>query len=414
MYLFIDEYDNFANTLLVTEGQRKYQELTHGGGFFRHFFALFKGGAGQTGGGLSRLFITGVSPVTMDDVTSGFNIGLNISLDAEFNALLGFTEAELETLFTAFDQNYGAHRELMRPWYNHYRFAFEATEEITNSDMALYYLHALHRSGRPPRELIDHNVRIDYGKLRHLVQLDRRLNGNFSRLRQLIERGETQGRIATSFPVERLLDEPNFLSLLYFLGLLTHSGEEERGLPHLRIPNQTIQQLMYGYLREAYRDVEIFSPSTWELADRLSRMAYDGAWEGFFDFLAEAVKTQASVRDYLQGEKMIQGFLLAYLNLVPYFIVHSEREIGGGFADILLTPFLARYPDMGHAYLIELKYLSREKDGDTARQELIAQAEAQLLRYGADERVQRALGSARLHRLVLLYSGWELVYRDES
>jgi hypothetical protein len=412
IYLFIDEYDNFANNLLVREGRQKYQELTHGGGFFRHFFSVLKEGVGRTGGGLSRLFITGVSPITMDDVTSGFNIGANISLDREFNGLLGFNADEMAELFAAFGQDYHQHRPVLDDWYNHYHFHRQCGEAVTNSDMALYYLQRLYRLGEPPDELIDHNVRMDYGKLRYLIQIDRTLNGNFSRLREIIETGEQVSDIQTSFPVEALLQPENFVSLLYYLGLLTFAGERE-GAPLLKIPNRTIQQLMYGYLREAYRDVEIFKPSVWTIGEKLRAMAYRGEWATFFDYLSEQIQQQASVRDYLQGEKMIQGFLLAWLNLTPYFRVWSEQEWGSGFVDLYLAPFYARYREMRHAYLIELKYLKRSEDSPTQRQRVITEAETQLQQYWQDARVRETLGPATLHPLVLVYSGWELVYRAE-
>ncbi len=241
-----------------------------------------KGATGSTGGGLARLFITGVSPITMDDVTSGFNIGANISLDPRFNGLLGFNHAEMDALFSAFGQDFSAHRAIIDDWYNHYHFHKARREPIINSDMALYYLKSLVGIGAPPDELIDHNVRIDYGKLRHLVQIDRRLNGNFSRLREIIDTGEYVGQIQTSFPVEGLLRQENFISLLYYLGLLTFAGERE-GRPLLKIPNRTVQQLMYGYLREGYRDAEVFKPNVWDLANKLNHMAYRGEWEPFFD-----------------------------------------------------------------------------------------------------------------------------------
>ncbi|CAK0781530.1 AAA-ATPase-like domain-containing protein [Gammaproteobacteria bacterium] len=412
LYLFIDEYDNFANSLLVTEGQEKYQSLTHGGGFFRNFFSVLKEGVGRTRGGLARLFITGVSPITLDDVTSGFNIARNISQDASVNALVGFTEAELTQLFTAFGQDYAKHREVMRAWYNGYHFHKHRDEPVTNSDMALYYLYDLYLHNRPPDELIDHNVRIDYGKLRHLVQIDKTLNGNFSRLRQVIETGEQIGEVATSFPVEALLQQENFVSLLYYFGLLTFAGERE-GRPLLRVPNETIWQLMYSYLRAAYQEVGVFKPSLWTLGEFLHRMAYRGEWAAFFDHLSEQIQAQASVRDYLQGEKMVQGFLLAYLNLSPYFVCHSERGAGGGFADLFLAQFFFRYPDMRHAYLIELKYIKRSEDSPERRLLEIHQAEVQLRRYAGDPRVQQALGAAQLHPLVLVYHGWELLYRAE-
>lgn len=426
LYLFIDEYDNFANNILVNAGREAYRELTHSSGFFRDFFALLKEAAGRTGSGLARLFVTGVSPITLDDVTSGFNIGTNISLDARFNSLLGFTHAEMERLFEVFRQDYAAHRAIIDDWYNHYHFHEERLDPIVNSDMALYYLQSLVFSGKPPRELIDHNVRIDYGKLRHLVQIDRqladrevapkpadaaRLNGNFSRLRSIIETGEEVAPIQTSFPAEGLLRQDNFVSLLYYLGLLSFAGERE-GAPLLKIPNRTVRQLMYGYLRDAYDEVGVFRPSTYTVAEKLRYMAYRGEWQGFFDYLAEEIGRQASVRDYLQGEKMLQGFLLAWLNLSPYFQVFSEAEQAGGFVDLYLAPFYFRYPDMRHAYLIELKYLSRAADTPARRAGLLDEARAQLRRYAADARVHEALGGATLHPLVLLYSGWELVHRE--
>ena len=430
LYLFIDEYDNFANNILVNAGREAYRELTHSSGFFRDFFALLKEAVGRTGSGLARLFITGVSPITLDDVTSGFNIGTNISLEPEFNALLGFTHAELERLFAAFGQDFDAHRAIVDDWYNHYHFHKSRREPVVNSDMALYYLRALARRNEPPDELIDHNVRIDYGKLRHLVQIDRqladreaapasaasaegaaRLNGNFSRLRSIIETGEEVAAIQTSFPAEGLLRQDNFVSLLYYLGLLSFAGERE-GRPLLRIPNRTVRQLMYGYLRDAYDEVGVFRPSTYEIADRLNKMAYRGEWRGFFDYLAEEIGRQASVRDFLQGEKMIQGFLLAWLNLSPYFQVFSEAEQAGGFVDLYLAPFYFRYPDMRHAYLIELKYLSRAEDSPARREHLLAEARAQLRRYAGDARVYSQLGEAQLHPILLLYCGWELVHRE--
>jgi hypothetical protein len=283
LYVFIDEYDYFANNILVNAGREAYRELTHGSGFFRDFFALLKEAVGRTGSGLARLFITGVSPITLDDVTSGFNIGTNISLEPEFNALLGFTHAELERLLADFGQDFDAHRAIMDDWYNHYHFHKSRREAVVNSDMALYYLRALVRRNEPPDDLIDHNVRIDYSKLRHLVQLDRqladretlqasaRLNGNFSRLRSIVETGEEVAQIQTSFPAEGLLRQDNFVSLLYYLGLLSFAGERE-GRPLLKIPNRTVRQLMYGYLREAYDEVGVFRPSTYEIADRLNKI----------------------------------------------------------------------------------------------------------------------------------------------
>ena len=146
LYVLIDEYDNFANTVLAHHGAEPYHSFTHGGGFYRNFFATLKGGAERTGGGLERLFITGVSPVTMDDVTSGFNIGTNVSLESEFNEILGFTTTEVRRLLETyrsvgvFDQDVDAALALMGEWYDGYRFAKGAETDLYNTDMVLYYL----------------------------------------------------------------------------------------------------------------------------------------------------------------------------------------------------------------------------------------------------------------------------------
>ncbi|MCE7985441.1 MAG: hypothetical protein DYG89_30065 [Caldilinea sp. CFX5] len=262
-YLFIDEYDNFANSILSSAGQTAYHQLTHGSGFFRYFFNLLKGATGGQISGLTRLLITGVSPVTMDDVSSGFNIGTNISLDARFNEMIGFTEEEVRSMltyyFAAGDLLLAVEETmtLMQEWYNNYRFARTAKSLMFNSDMVLYFiLHAISEQGIP-EYLIDPNVRIDYMKLRHLITIDKYLNGNFSQLQTILGAGEVISKVNLSFPLERLLERVNFVSLLYFFGLLSFAGERE-GDPVLRIPNRAIKDLMYSYIRDALQDVKIF------------------------------------------------------------------------------------------------------------------------------------------------------------
>jgi hypothetical protein len=418
IYLLIDEYDNFANTILTTAGEPAYRDLTHGAGFFRYFFNLLKGATAGRMAGVERLFITGVSPVTMDDVTSGFNIGRNLSLDPRYNELLGFTAAEVETML-AYYRDAGRLRldpdfclETMTAWYGGYRFSGEATSRVFNPDMILNFL--LDAAGRTtlPQQLIDPNVRVDYGKLRHLVLVDRRFDGNFGVLRGIIETGEVISDVVPSFPVEHLLKRENFVSLLLYLGLLSFD-EISEGRPVLQIPNLTIGKLMYGYLRDAFHDVDVFRVDLWGFANLVGRMAYHREWQAVVDFLAAAVQQQTSVRDYLAGEKVIQGFLLAYLNVTDYFLTHTERELGKGFVDVYLEPFLARFPDMRYGYLLELKYLPRGELTEAKLAAAVQEAEAQLARYAADARLQKVAGRATIVPVVLVYHGWELVYRGE-
>ena len=417
-FLLIDEYDNFANTILVTEGEEAYHDLTHGGGFFRYFFNLLKGATGGQISGLTRMFITGVSPLTMDDVTSGFNIGTNISLDERFSEMIGFTQDEVVTMLSYYRNaaklpfSVNESLALMQEWYDNYRFGPHVQSSVFNSDMVLYFILTTTGQQRMPDSLIDQNVRIDYTKLRHLVTIDQKLNGNFSQLRAIIETGETVSQINISFPVKQLRARENFISLLYYFGLLTFAGERE-GEPLLQIPNRTIKDLMYGYIRDGYQDGEVFDLNLWRLSGFVRGMAHRGEWEAVFDFLAAEVQKQASVRDYIDGEKMIHGFLLAYLNVTNFFLTWSEREMNGGFVDLYLEPFLARYPDAKFGYLIELKYIARGKFTKKLLQEQITEAETQLAKYATDARLQKIAQQVTLKKLVLVYKGWELVYREE-
>ena len=417
LYVLIDEYDNFANTILARHGSTAYEEFTHGGGFYRNFFATLKAGAGRSGGGLERLFITGVSPVALDDVTSGFNIGTNISVMPDFNEVLGFTEAEVRGLVEMyrdrglFAQDADEAMAVMSRWYNGYRFATTAESDVYNTDMVLYYLKASMPNRPPPDELIDTNVRIDYGKLRHLLVVGRQLNGSFDLLRHVIGAGTAAAEIQRSFPQEGLSERDNFLSLLHYFGLLSIRGTAD-GLPQLGIPNHTVKRLMHSYLRDAYRDVGLFSVDLYDLARLLAGMANNGEWEPVFDFLRDAVTRQSGIRDYMAGEKVLHGFLAAYLGATDHFVFRSEPELGKGYADIGLEPHLARFPHLRRGYLIELKYLKRSEEATAERvAAAVDQATIQLERYLADDRLKRQYPGVRFIGLAVVFYGWEMVAR---
>jgi len=439
LYLFIDEYDNFANTVLTKYGREAYRELTHEDGFFRYFFNMLKGGTGGPISGLTRMYITGVSPITMDDVTSGFNIGQNISLEGRFNEMIGFTEAEVEEIL----RYYASAGSLLLPveqclavmkqWYNNYCFSQDADTQLFNSTLVFYFVEKARDRVKLPRDLIDQNLRIEYGKLRHLVTVDRllstnrtdeadqnenerqspnQLNGNFSILKSIVESGETTSNIVPSFPLESLLQPENFISQLYYFGLLTFAGERA-GRPLLSIPNRTVADLLYSYIRSALEDANHFRLDPWHMANLLSEMAYYGKWEPFFDFLSAEIDKQTSVRDYLEGEKVIQGFLLAYLNVTHFYHIWSEKDMGNGFADLYLEPFLARYPDMQYGYLIELEYIPRSKFSEKLLEEKKVEARKQLTQYGNDARLQEISAQLPIKKLMLVYNGWELVHKEE-
>ncbi len=412
VYVLIDEYDNFTNTILTTAGQASYHQLTHGAGFFRFFFSILKGAVDQVDSGIGRMFITGVSPVTMDDVTSGFNIGRNISLHPDFNEVVGLTEQHVIDMLTYYRDNgmalpdWNETLNLMKVWYDNYRFSKHASTNVFNTNMVLYFVKNFMELGMYPDDMIDPNVKVDYGKLRHLVMLDKRLNGNFSHLAEIIEKKPVRSKVVNSFPVERLRKPENFISLLYYFGFLSYGEKNE-----LIIPNRTVQQLMYGYMREGYEDVDVFSIDLWRFANLIWNMAYKGEWQPVFQFLAQEVEKQTSIRDYLTGEKVIQTFLLAYLNVTDYYTTRTEEEMGKGFVDLYLEPFFPKYDDINYGYFIELKYIKRSEFTDTLKQEKIDEATTQLQQYATDPRV--AQNRVNLIGVMLVFCGWELVHYEE-
>ncbi len=438
VYALIDEYDNFANTVLAHRGREAYEQFTRGEGFYRSFFATLKAGTARDGG-IERLFVTGVSPITLDEVTSGFNIAANVSLDADFAEALGFTEAEVAEVLDmyrglgVFDQDLDEALATLREWCDGYRFSRRNTTSVYNTDMVLHYLMQSIPNRGLPDDLIDENVRIDYGKLRHLMVASRREamrpNGNFDLLRRVVGEGRALTTIRRSFPLDRLAQRENFLSLLYYFGLLAIEGEEG-GLTLLGIPNQTVRQLLYGHMRDAYDDADLFSVDPHRLLVELSRMAFQGEWRPVVRLLGDAIAAQTGIRDYIAGEKVLQGFLAAYLGLTQFFLLRSEVELGKGYADLVIEPFTARYPELRYGYVVELKYLRRQEaeavgDGGagsrTDAQEAdptdpppsVAQplgaARAQLRRYLSDPRLRSRRPGVRFIGLALVFHGWELV-----
>lgn len=303
--------------------------------------------------------------------------------------------------------------DVMSFWYNHYAFSKKADSTLFNPDMVLYFMDDYMGSANVPDDLIDENVKIDYGKLRHLIIIDsdkgKVTNGNFNRLQEIIEKGEIKAeKIVKGFPVEKLTDTKNFLSLLFYFGLLTVKEVKDEE-PVLQVPNETARRLYYDYIKEAYQETDIFSMD-WYIYSRLMHdMAYQGEWKPLFEYIAQRMKESMGLRDLITGEKSIQAFLNVYLGLSQLYIIHAEKELNKGFADIVLEPFTARYREMKYAYILEVKYI---KKGDKNKKvdAIVKQAEEQLKKYSPDQKLKKSIEKAILIKLVLIFSGTELTY----
>ena len=420
IYLLIDEYDNFTNTILSSYGQERYREKTHGDGLIRGFFNNVKASTSNAGAAVERLFITGVSPITMDDVTSGFNIGTNISMLPQFNNIIGFSEDEVREMITYYkdedalpeDVTVDGLVEIMKPWYDNYCFSEDRLEErMFNSDMALYFLNSYLQLGKAPKMMVDNNIRTDYGKLRHLVQIDKTFGANASVIQQIIAEGSITAQIATSFPAEKMTDTENFKSLLFYFGMLSIQGTDF-GSAILGIPNLTVREQLYTYLVEAYREAKMFDLDLSSFSALVKEMALRGEWEPVFRFFARELERQSAIREFIDGEAHIKGFLLAYLGLTQGYVILPEHESSKGYADFYMMPDLLHQPDIAYSYIVEVKYARRDaSDADIAL--LKRDAAEQLRRYAADEKVLRTKGNTRLGLITLVFKGWELVVLEK-
>ena len=416
MYLFIDEYDHFTNAILADpESLHRYTNETHGEGYLRAFFNKVKAG---TYSSIERCFITGVSPVTMDDLTSGFNIGTNYSLTPEFNQLMGFTEEEVREMLTYYSTTSPFHHtvdeliEIMKPWYDNYCFAQKSYGGTTmyNSNMVLYFVKNYILYGNAPDNMVEENIRIDYEKLRMLIRKDKEFAHDASVIQALVSQSFITGELKTGFPASGITNPDNFVSLLYYFGMLTISGTHE-GKTKLTIPNLVVQEQLYTYLLNTYNDADL-SFSSYEKSELASRLAYRGDWQAYFDYIADCLKTYASQRDKQKGEFFVHGFTLAMTAQNRFYRPVSEQDTQAGYVDIFLCPMLDIYSDMTHSYIVELKY-AKYKDPETRVEELRQEAIAQANRYADTDTVKRAIGSTRLHKIVVVYKGMEMRVCEE-
>ena len=417
IYLFIDEYDHFTNKILAEpDCLNDYRSETHGTGYLRSFFDAVKAG---TKTAIKRVFVTGVSPVTMDDLTSGFNIGTNYSLSPEFNELVGFTEVDVRAMLEYYATTCEFHHttdqliEIMKPWYDNYCFAEESYGRTTmyNSNMVLYFVdNYIRNGGEVPRRMLEENIRVDYNKLRMLIRKDKEFANDASIIQTIVQQGYITGELKTGFPAEQLNHPDNFISLLYYFGMLTIDGMKE-GNVKLSIPNQVVREQLYGYLLSTYQENGLSVPSM-ELRRQYQAMAFRGVWQDFFQYIADSIRTYSSQRDKQKGEYYVHGFTLAMTAQNPFYRPVSELDNQEGYADIFLLPLLEIYEDMQHSYIVELKYA---KSGDSAErvEELRQKGIAQANRYADTEVVRRHVGHTQLHKLVVVFRGVEMAVCEE-
>ena len=407
LYLLIDEYDNFANKLLLNSKDDYLNIVSKKTASFKQFFTVLKAGATGNNAPIKRMFITGVTPMTMYDVTSGFNIGDNISLHQEFYNLVGLNQQELDQVLIDFKLEEKVNKAMLQEWYNSYIF-HEKTPPIYNTDMILYFIKEFLSEKNLPREMIDINVRSDYSKLKSIIYSNKKLNGNFKTLQTLIA-GESVSisNLVQDFSALNIEKENNFKSFMFYLGLVTI---KERAFDlNLKIPNETVKRIDIDFLKDALEIEKVFEINIAQLERDLKAFALEGKLQ-IFNYIADLIKESTGIRDYIYSEQTVKSMYLAYLSLTPYYVVKSEEEMNKGFSDIFLKPF---NPYVEYVGLLEFKYIKRGEKKPTKKtiDTLVSDAQKQLLDYEKDEIVNTYLEKGlKLQKVIIIFWGWEMVY----
>lgn len=415
IYAIIDEYDNFANTMLA-DSESNYMNLTHGDGFFRLFFNNLKAATTENDAAVSRIMISGVTPLTLSDVTSGYNIGMNISADSQFNSLAGFTETEFRQMLEYYRDATGVFHhtvdeliEITKPWYDNNCFSEDSIDDdrMYNSDMGLFFIREyIKKNGKIPENMVDSNISSDYNKMTKLIRFEKQFGEKTSLIQRINNDGYIYGTIKPEFALNDLDRYENLVSLMFYMGLLS-VGAHQAGRTKLIIPNSTVRQQYFRYMQRNY-DTFV----SWKTDDNImSDLGYSLAWKGehekFFRYIASCMKDATKNNDFNKyGEAFVKGFFLCQFGVnLNYFTPFTEQELDHGYSDLYLKPRIGT----PHGYIIELKYCKHSSTPAEVKA-LLEQARVQLPNYiNAKHLTTEAKdGNWTLHPIILVFKGWEL------
>jgi hypothetical protein len=385
IYLLIDEYDHFANELLSFDMDRFKKDVSRNG-FVRKFYETFKHATAESV--IDRIFITGVSPVTLDSLTSGFNIADNMTTNVRFHELMGFTASEVIGLLGQCDIPAEKVPQLMEDltdWYDGYRFTPESDLHLYNPDMVLYFLKEYHGREKYPVPMLDTNIVSDYRKIKNIFKIGGDELSRLEIIEELVTNGYIDFELTFLYNLEYNFTEEDFLSLLFYLGML-RVGEEGGSSWRFEIPNYVIKKLYFEYFTSLLLEKTKFANTNRPITKSIDAMMQERNPEPFFKVVEYVLSENHSNRDSMvYGEKHLQTLMIGLLFPYKSFFIHSEYESKRQYPDIFLERVYGR--PLKYEVVLELKYV-KKVDADTLP-EVIQDAENQLNRYMITERFSR-------------------------
>ena len=374
IYVIIDEYDHFANELLGFNTDQ-FKTLLSKNGKVRKWYEILKEGTESV---VDRIFITGVAPITLDSLTSGFNISTDITKDEDFNGMLGFTEEELMKLMDVQEiskEEQNVLLPIMRENYDGYKFSINGKERIYNSNMCLYFLSNEVRLKRMPDSLVDVNIASDYSKIGKMLDLCKG-----EKRAEIIEKtvsGEgILSEITQKFNPAMEFTDTDLVSMLYYLGYLTIVGEE-LGMPELKVPNKVMREIYSDYFIKLLDDQAQMSIDNDEYNEILRQLALEGKIDKITEILQKYLKNLSN-RDYQRfDEKYVKLIFYCISMNLKIYTVKSELEVQREYPDILLVP---RDRSKGYnSVMVEFKYLKKGKENKLKEKQ--KEAKEQIIKY---------------------------------
>jgi hypothetical protein len=406
IYLLIDEYDHFANEL-ISFNFKFFEKAVTENGFVRKFFETIKTATGSSI--VDRLFITGVSPITLDSMTSGFNIGTNISLRPPFHSMMGFEEHEVCGILEGIDVKKEEIKPILddlRDWYDGYLFHIRAKSHVYNPDMVLYFAEQYQAERRYPDNLLDPNIASDYSKIRKLFSIQQREHENLNALKILTDTGEITAELTQQFSLQKDFSRDDLVSLLFYMGFLTIRSEE-LGSHVFTFPNYVIAKLYADYFIAMIREEAGLPIDNNDLNFAIRELAKWGNPQFLYDKVSEVIKVLSSrdTKDF--NEMSLKAIFVSLLHQQKFYYVHSEFEAERQYVDVFLETIRGYAVKFEVAF--ELKYVKKGEIIDVEKE--LDKAEIQLMHYMV---TKKFTGRPNLKAFVVLVHGTELHARPMS
>jgi ribosome-associated translation inhibitor RaiA len=401
IYVIIDEYDHFANELLSFKPEL-FKDIISKTGFVRKFYEALKIGTEKV---IGRIFATGVSPITLDSMTSGFNIAKNLTRQVNFNEMMGFTELEVRNLIkTTLNEPISLEKmekliEILKKDYNGYLFSEDAETRLFNSDMILYYMQEFVETGKGPTNLIDENIASDYNKIGNLFNLTT-LGSSTKIIDKILREEELVGAITNQFRLEKDFTSEDFLSLMFYLGFITIKEKDLADVIY-KVPNEAIKGLYFDFFAKKLSEETNAELDISEIKASVKNLAMKGSIDSLVK-IVEKTLNKLSNRDFIAfDEKYIKIIMISYLNLAKAYLIKSEYEVEDGYIDIaLLNNYIIKPKYYG---IIELKYITKkeyEKLGENIVNQRKEEAIVQINKY---KKSQELLNLLNLKKWVLVF-----------